>query len=117
MMPYMIDWSSSPLVKGELEGVSAKLDSNNIPPVKEGGTSEASDGRFSKHPLRKALTDSSNKYEQASGRLNLTLEYYTQTQQIDTIIHHYYTADTQFPGLRTQFSYRDVALDPYWCNQ
>lgn len=70
-----------------------------------------------RHPLWTALTDSTNKYEQASWRLNLTLEHYTQTQQIDTIIHHYYTADTQFPGLRTQFSYRDVSVDPYWCNQ
>jgi hypothetical protein len=74
----MIDWSSSPLVKGELEGVSdAELATHN--------------------PLWQALTQSTNKYEQASGWLNLTLEHYTQNHKIDTIIHHYYTADTQFP--------------------
>jgi 1,4-alpha-glucan branching enzyme len=49
------------------------------------------------HSLYTALTQSTNKYEQASGWLNLTLEYYTQNHKIDTIIHHYYTADTQFP--------------------
>ena len=49
------------------------------------------------HSLYTVLTQSTNKYEQASGWLNLTLEYYTQTYKIDTIIHHYYTADTQFP--------------------
>jgi hypothetical protein len=88
MMPYMIDWSQH-----------TNLEITNSLPH---------------HSLYTALTQSTNKYEQASGRLNLTLEHYTQTHKIDTIIHHYYTADTQFPGLRTQFSYRDVALDPYW---
>lgn len=92
MMPYMIDRSTQ----------------QQLPTSQEPST---------KHPLWKALTESTNKYEQASGWLNLTLEHYTQTQQIDTVIHHYYTADTQFPGLRTQFSYRDVSVDPYWCNQ
>lgn len=104
MMPYMIDRLISPLVKWESEGITSKL------------TNRKPENPNAHHPLRTALTDSSNKYEQASWRLNLTLEYYTQTHKIDTIIHHYYTADTQFPWLRTQFSYRDVALDPSWCN-
>ncbi len=88
MMPYMIDWSQD-----------SQLITHNP------GT---------RNPLYTALTQSTNKYEQTSGWLNLTLEYYTQNHKVDTIIHHYYTADTQFPWLRTQFSYRDVALDPYW---
>lgn len=76
MMPYMIDWSKySTLLQDETRN-------------SELGT---------RSPFWKALTQSTNKYEQASGWLNLTLEYYTQTHQIDTIIHHYYTADTQFP--------------------
>jgi hypothetical protein len=128
MMPYMIDWSSQSALFSKEGGEwnetgDLKLDSNNIPPEtignplegKEGGTSATSDGRFvPHHSLYTALTQSTNKYEQASGWLNLILEHYTQNHKIDTIIHHYYTADTQFPGLRTQFSYRDVALDPYW---
>lgn len=30
------------------------------------------------------------------------------------IIHHYYTANTIFPGLKTVFSYKDIALSPQW---
>jgi hypothetical protein len=90
MVPYMIDWAQS------------------LPSLEERGRG------WGHTPLRQALTQSTNKYEQASGWLNLTLEHYTQNHKVDTIIHHYYTADTQFPWLRTQFSYRDVAIDPYW---
>lgn len=113
MMPYMIDRTST----------QSKLSSTESPLWRgDGGTPEGFietniAPSLHRSPLWQALTQSTNKYEQASWRLNLTLEHYTQTQQIDTIIHHYYTADTQFPWLRTQFSYRDVSVDPYWCNQ
>jgi DNA repair exonuclease SbcCD nuclease subunit len=30
------------------------------------------------------------------------------------VIHHYYTADTRFPGIKTQFWYKDIALSPHW---
>jgi DNA repair exonuclease SbcCD nuclease subunit len=30
------------------------------------------------------------------------------------VIHHYYTADTKFPGIKTQFGYKDLALSPHW---
>lgn len=31
-----------------------------------------------------------------------------------TLIHHYYVAETAFPGLKVKFSYKDLALAPRW---
>jgi hypothetical protein len=94
MMPYMIDWSAYiPLDKGGIEG--GFREENKTGALKIGHAK--SDVPTPHHSLYAALTQSTNKYEQASGWLNLTLEYYTQHHQIDTIIHHYYTADIQFP--------------------
>lgn len=31
-----------------------------------------------------------------------------------TIIHHYYVAETAFPGLKVKFGYKDLALSPRW---
>ena len=30
------------------------------------------------------------------------------------VIHHYYTADTKFPGIKALFGYKDIALCPQW---
>lgn len=30
------------------------------------------------------------------------------------VIHHYYIADTVFPGMKSRFSYKDIALSPEW---
>ena len=30
------------------------------------------------------------------------------------VIHHYYTADTKFPGIKALFGYKDIALSPQW---
>ena len=35
-------------------------------------------------------------------------------QKTLTIIHHYYVAETAFPGLKVKFSYKDLALAPRW---
>jgi len=133
MIPYMIDWSiyqsnkipASPLSRGggwKPEGFRERCKSNELT---NNNSVEDVDNNIAElnapclhtnAPLRQALTQSTNKYEQASGRLNLALAHYTEQYQIDTIIHHYYTADIQFPWLRTQFGYRDVALDPCWTN-
>lgn len=31
-----------------------------------------------------------------------------------TLIHHYYVAETSFPGLKVKFTYKDLALQPRW---
>lgn len=38
---------------------------------------------------------------------------YAQHHQL-TIIHHYYVAETAFPGLQVKFGYKDLALQPHW---
>ena len=31
-----------------------------------------------------------------------------------TLIHHYYVAETAFPGLKVRFTYKDLALSPHY---
>ena len=38
---------------------------------------------------------------------------HSQHRQL-TIIHHYYVAETAFPGLQVKFGYKDLALQPHW---
>lgn len=64
--------------------------------------------------IRECLTlcESNNTNEQLSWALNLYLaDNYTAGM---TLIHHYYTADTRFPGQDAQFDYKDIALHPLW---
>lgn len=57
-----------------------------------------------------ALQQSDNKYERFSGLLNHYLAQQIAAHPELTIIHHYYLANTQFPGQRTKFRFKDVAL-------
>ena len=47
-----------------------------------------------------------------SGEINMILEHYIRQYENLTIIHHYYVADTKFPGQQAIFDYKDIALCP-----
>ncbi len=54
------------------------------------------------------LCGSNNTNEQLSWALNMYLADHYEAGT--TLIHHYYTADTRFPGQDAQFDYKDIAL-------
>lgn len=60
--------------------------------------------------LTEALAQSQDKNEQFSAKLNQLVYGFLKTSQSLTIIHHYYTNKVQFPGYRSSFSFKDVAL-------
>lgn len=60
----------------------------------------------------KNLLASKNSNERLSGEINMILHHYIQQHTDLTIIHHYYIADTKFPGQQAIFDYRDIALCP-----
>lgn len=66
------------------------------------------------------MTKSSHKWEQLSGHVNLILgEMLAKrpTEEDVILAHHYYVANTQFPGQKWRFGYKSVALDPVWCDR
>ena len=60
----------------------------------------------------KNLLASKNSNERLSGEINMILEHYTRNYKDLTIMHHYYIADTKFPGQQAIFDYKDIALCP-----
>lgn len=60
----------------------------------------------------KEMLTSKNQNEQLSGALNLFL--LENCPSDTTLIHHYYTANTSFPGQFAKFDYKDIALHPAW---
>lgn len=60
----------------------------------------------------KTLLSSKNNNERLSGEINIILEEYIRKYKQLTIIHHYYIADTKFPGQQAIFDYKDIALSP-----
>jgi len=64
--------------------------------------------------------DSQHTQMQSSYLLNtcladmITKEKLSDTDKELIVIHHYYTADTKFPGIKAQFGYKDIALSPHW---
>lgn len=63
-----------------------------------------------KNPLTEALLESKDKNEVFSGKVNQLLNGFIKKEWKLTIIHHYYTNKTKFPGYRSQFTYKDIAL-------
>ncbi len=57
------------------------------------------------------LQISSNKNEQTSWKINQNLAYYLEKNPESLIIHHYYFNKTKLPGQKSQFSYKDIALN------
>ncbi len=58
------------------------------------------------------LLASKNSNERLSGEINMILNGYIEKNPRLTIIHHYYMADTKFPGQQAIFDYKDIALCP-----
>lgn len=51
--------------------------------------------------------------EQLSGKINaVLLDAVSRHTDELLVIHHYYIAQTVFPGMRSQFSYKDISLSP-----
>ena len=61
----------------------------------------------------KSLLASKNKNENFSWKVNQILWENTNIADKDLfVIHHYYTADKNFPGQKARFTYKDVAIAP-----
>lgn len=67
------------------------------------------------------LLASKNANEQLSWAVNMFLfDWYlgdwaqTEKEKKAILIHHYYTANTSFPGQFAKFDYKDIALHPAW---
>lgn len=66
------------------------------------------------------LKDSLHTDERQSYLLNAYLEDQIATHQSNnpgqrlTVIHHYYTADTRFPGVKSIFHYKEKAISPHF---
>ncbi len=56
------------------------------------------------------LQESKHKNEQKSRLVNQYLAYHL-AQKPDIIIHHHYFNKTKFPGQKSQFSYKDIAIN------
>lgn len=57
------------------------------------------------------LQDSNNKNEQISWKVNQSLATMLEKHPNSTVIHHYYFNKTKLPGQKSQFSYKDIALN------
>lgn len=57
------------------------------------------------------LLQSEHKNEQLSGKVNLLVKSYLSQYPNLILIHHYYLNNTKFPGYRSSFRFKDVALD------
>lgn len=65
------------------------------------------------------LYNSQNRAEHLSGVINSLVEEFVKKYPEDEkiLIHHHYSADTIFPGQKTIFSYKDIALSPIFFEQ
>lgn len=62
------------------------------------------------HMTAKTLQESSNQHERQSGYLNQVMLEYIEQHQPTLVVHHYYTHNTNFPGQKSRFNYKDIAL-------
>ena len=65
------------------------------------------------------LYNSQNRGEHLSWVINSIVEDFVKKYESDDkiLIHHYYFADIVFPGQKSFFSYKDIALSPIWLEQ
>ena len=72
-------------------------------------------------PKLQILIDSKNTNEIDSYVLNAYLEDQIAEQMITNdnlwIVHHYYTANTNLPGIKSQFYYKDKAISPHFLDK
>ncbi len=57
------------------------------------------------------LEKSNHKHEAFSGYINKYIAEQIDTHPWITVIHHYYTNGTVFPGQKSRFNYKDIALN------
>jgi len=57
------------------------------------------------------INESTNKNENLSAATNKILKEVIEKEKILTVIHHHYINNTKFPGQKSIFHYKDVALD------
>ncbi len=69
-----------------------------------------------KTPLTEELLKSKDKNEQFSGKLNQLVNGFLQQEKKLTIIHHYYLNKEKFPGYRSAFAFKDIALSEQLLN-
>lgn len=62
------------------------------------------------HMTAQKLQESSNQHERHSGYVNQVMLEYIQQNKPSLVIHHYYTHNTNFPGQKAKFNYKDIAL-------
>jgi len=83
-------------------------------PIPSYDISTASTAQQNIHTQVTSLQDSDNKNEQFSAYINaVLLEYVLQYPDI-TIVHHYYTNAIQFPGYRSRFGFKDIAISEHF---
>jgi DNA repair exonuclease SbcCD nuclease subunit len=67
----------------------------------------------------KVCQDSNNTHIKSSYKLNTCIADFISQERLSNstkqliLIHHYYTADIKFPGIKTQFGYKDIALSSH----
>lgn len=83
-----------------------------FPFSKHVSTSQSGLDREKTSDIIKSLLASKNNNERLSWEINLILAHYIQQYKELTIIHHYYIANTKFPGQQAIFDYKDIALCP-----
>ena len=77
---------------------------------------------FEKYPEIVPLQDmfyqeqsaTNSKNQLLSAKLHLLVQYFKNTHKNLTIIHHYYFDNVIFPGQKSKFSFKDVALSSQW---
>jgi len=57
---------------------------------------------------------SKNKNQMLSAKLHLLVQYFKNHYSNLTFVHHYYFDSVVFPGQKSTFSFRDVALSNQW---
>ena len=55
-----------------------------------------------------------NKNQLLSAKLHLLIQHFKKKYQNLTIIHHYYFDNVAFPGQKSKFSFKNVALSSQW---
>jgi len=60
------------------------------------------------------LSQSQDKHEQHSAKINKILLNFLDTEDKITVIHHYYINKIKFPGQKARFSFKDISLSEYF---
>jgi DNA repair exonuclease SbcCD nuclease subunit len=64
--------------------------------------------------LNEYISKTINDWENREKTITLSKLWNSKSLSKLTLIHHYYVAETAFPGLKVKFTYKDLALQPRW---